>query len=32
MNPNNKGGYVKSAAKDAWMRIDSFFQRTLKRS
>lgn len=32
MNPNNKGGYVKSAAKDAWARIDSFFQRTLKRS
>jgi carboxymethylenebutenolidase len=32
MNPNNKGGYVKSAAKDAWVRIDSFFQRTLKRS
>src|ERR1700694_1607242 len=32
MNPNNKGGYVKAAAKDAWARIDSFFQRTLKRS
>jgi carboxymethylenebutenolidase len=32
MNPNNKGGYVKSAARDAWGRIDSFFQRTLKRS
>src|SRR5438309_1313211 len=32
MNPNNKGGYVKSAAKDAWSRIDAFFARTLKRS
>jgi len=32
MNPNNKGGYVKAAAKDAWSRIDAFFARTLKRS
>ena len=29
MNPNNKGGYVKAAAKDAWARIDAFFARTL---
>ena len=32
MNPNNKGGYVKAAARDAWARIDAFFARTLKRS
>lgn len=32
MNPNNKGGYVKAAANDAWSRIDAFFARTLKRS
>jgi carboxymethylenebutenolidase len=32
MNPNSKGAYVKSAARDSWARIDSFFQRTLKRS
>lgn len=25
MNPNNKGGYVPDAAKDAWARIDAFF-------
>jgi len=30
MNPNNKDGYRASSAKDAWARIDSFFERTLK--
>ena len=30
MNPNNKGGYVKSAADDAWARIDAFFARVLR--
>lgn len=32
MNPNNKGGYVKTAAEDAWHRIDAFLAKTLKRS
>jgi carboxymethylenebutenolidase len=32
MNPNNKGGYVKADARDAWKRIDSFLSKTLKRS
>lgn len=31
MNPNNKGGYREADAKDAWMKIDSFFERTLAR-
>ena len=30
MNPNNKEGYVKAAADDAWVRIDSFFAKRLK--
>ncbi|HEX9161172.1 MAG TPA: dienelactone hydrolase family protein [Thermoanaerobaculia bacterium] len=30
MNPNNKGGYVESAASDAWTRIDRFFDRHLR--
>lgn len=30
MNPNNKAGYVKSAADDAWSRIDAFFARALR--
>jgi carboxymethylenebutenolidase len=30
MNPNNKTGYDDDAAKDAWHRIDAFFERTLK--
>ncbi|MCU1347549.1 MAG: Carboxymethylenebutenolidase [Acidobacteria bacterium] len=30
MNPNNKDGYVKGAADDAWARIDSFFAKRLK--
>lgn len=30
MNPNNKDGYVKTAADDAQGRIDRFFARTLK--
>jgi len=30
MNPNNKQGYNDAAAKDAWHRIDSFFDRTLR--
>jgi carboxymethylenebutenolidase len=30
MNPNNKDGYVKSAAADAWERVDSFFAKRLK--
>lgn len=29
-NPNNKEGFVKAAAEDAWKRIDRFFARTLK--
>lgn len=32
MNPNNKGGYVKEDADDAWKRIDAFFAKTLKAS
>jgi len=32
MNPNNKGGYVKEAADDAWKRIDAFLGKTLKSS
>ncbi len=32
MNPKNKGGYVKEAAADAWMRIDSFLRKRLRRS
>jgi carboxymethylenebutenolidase len=32
MNPNNTGGYVRSAADDAWARIDAFFARTLRTS
>lgn len=32
MNPNNKGGFVKSAADDAWSRLDAFFARTLRTS
>ena len=32
MNPNNKGGYVKSAADDAQARIDKFLRKSLKRS
>lgn len=30
MNPNNKEGYDAAAARDAWGRIDSFFDRTLR--
>jgi carboxymethylenebutenolidase len=30
MNPNNKEGYNAAAAQDAWGRIDSFFERTLR--
>lgn len=30
MNPNNAGGYVASAAADAWKRIDSFFASRLR--
>jgi carboxymethylenebutenolidase len=30
MNPNNKEGYVKTAADDAWSRIDAFFTKYLK--
>jgi carboxymethylenebutenolidase len=32
MNPNNKTGYVKSAAEDAQARIDKFLRESLKRS
>lgn len=32
MNPNNKEGYRKAAADDAWKRIDEFFAKKLKRS
>jgi carboxymethylenebutenolidase len=32
MNPNNKDGYVKSAANDAQARIDKFLRKSLKRS
>ncbi len=32
MNPNNKSGYVKTAADDARTRIDAFLRRTLRRS
>jgi len=32
MNPNNKGGYVKSAADDAQSRIDKFLREVLRRS
>jgi len=32
MNPNNKGGYVKTAADDAQSRIDKFLRETLRRS
>lgn len=31
MNPNNKKGYRKLSADDAWTTIDSFFARTLKK-
>ena len=31
MNPNNKKGYNKAAAKDAWSKIYGFFFRTLER-
>ncbi|MBI4548298.1 MAG: dienelactone hydrolase family protein [Ignavibacteriae bacterium] len=31
MNPENKKGYRKTAAQDAWLKIDSFFARTLKK-
>jgi carboxymethylenebutenolidase len=31
MNPNNKAGYVKEAATDAWKRIDAFFAKRLRR-
>ncbi|HEX6095269.1 MAG TPA: dienelactone hydrolase family protein [Thermoanaerobaculia bacterium] len=30
MNPNNKEGYDAAAARDAWDRIDRFFDRTLR--
>ena len=30
MNPNNTGGYVEAAAKDAWARIDAFFTQHLR--
>jgi carboxymethylenebutenolidase len=30
MNPNNKPGYVATAAADAWKRIDAFFRKYLK--
>src|SRR5262249_7178852 len=30
MNPNNKSGYVKSAADDAQSRIDAFLKKALK--
>ena len=30
MNPNNKEGYNEAAAKDAWGRIDRFFESTLQ--
>ena len=30
MNPNNKEGYDEAAARDAWTRIDRFFDRTLR--
>jgi carboxymethylenebutenolidase len=30
MNPNNTGGYVEAAAKDAWTRIDAFFTHHLR--
>jgi len=30
MNPNNTGGYVEGAAKDAWARIDAFFAQHLR--
>jgi carboxymethylenebutenolidase len=29
MNPNNKGGYNAAATKDAWRRIDGFFEQRL---
>ncbi len=32
MNPNNKDGYVKTATKDAWDRIDAFLKKRLSRS
>ena len=32
MNPNNKEGYVKAAAADAWKRIDAFLRQRLRRS
>ncbi len=32
MNPNNKAGYVKTAADDAQTRIDAFLSKTLRRS
>ena len=32
MNPNNKEGYGKEAAADAWKRIDSFLRKRLGRS
>ena len=30
MNPNNTGGYVEAASKDAWSRIDTFFRQHLR--
>jgi len=30
MNPNNTGGYVEAAAKDAWTRIDAFLTQHLR--
>ena len=32
MNPENKDGYVREAAHDAWIRIESFLAKTLRRS
>jgi carboxymethylenebutenolidase len=29
MNPNNKNGYMESAAEDAWSRIDAFLKKTI---
>lgn len=30
MNPNNKSGYRQADAKDAWSKIDAFFEQTLE--
>ena len=30
MNPNNKDGYRENSSKDAWKKINSFFDKTLK--